>query len=125
MQQTGWHYNGVKIMRLWLSAQEQGCDSIRWLPWKQAQAASGNVSKAEKATFAVFFKLFEVEATDKSGQPRTNAQGETVMEQRIIMLFNIEHCKGLQENLIGAGPKILDDESLDSDQFDYKKARRP
>lgn len=96
---TGRHYNGVNIMLLWLSAEEQGFNSNRWLTWKQAQAAGGNVCKGEKATVAVFFKPFEVEATDKYGQPRTNAQDETMMEQRImlrsIMLFNIEHCEVL------------------------------
>ena len=115
---TGRHYNGVNIMLLWLSAEEQGFNSNRWLTWKQAQAAGGNIRKGEKATVAVFFKPFEVEATDKSGQPRTNAQGETMMEQRImlrsIMLFNIEQCEGLPEKFIGAVPEILDDEIVDT-----------
>ncbi|KGT93878.1 DNA primase [Erwinia typographi] len=115
---TGRHYNGINIMLLWLSAEEQGFNSNRWLTWKQAQAAGGNVRKGEKATVAVFFKPFEVESTDKAGQPHTNAQGDTVMEQRImlrsIMLFNIEQCEGLPEKIIGAAPEILDDESVDT-----------
>ena len=115
---TGRHYNGVNIMLLWLSAEEQGFNSNRWLTWKQAQAAGGNVRKGEKATMAVFFKPFEVESTDKSGQPRIDAQGETLMEQRImlrsIMLFNTEQCDELPERFSSAPTEILDEESEDS-----------
>lgn len=115
---TGRYYNGVNIMLLWLSAEEQGFNSNRWLTWKQAQAAGGNVRKGEKATMAVFFRPFEVESTDKTGQPRTNAQGETVVEQRImlrsIMLFNTEQCEGLPERFSSPPTEILDEESEDS-----------
>ncbi|MDY0929400.1 zincin-like metallopeptidase domain-containing protein [Enterobacter sp. CFBP8995] len=117
------HYNGVNIMLLWLSAEEQGFQSNRWLTWKQAQALGGHVRKGEKSTIAVFFKPFEVESTDKAGQKRVNAQGETVMEQRIMLrsipLFNVQQCDDLPDS-VSVPTVALDyqeDDGLDADTY--------
>lgn len=110
-------------MLLWLAAEEQGFQSNRWLTWKQAQALGGHVRKGEKSTIAVFFKPFEVESTDKVGQTRRNAQGEPVMEQRIMLrsipLFNVQQCDDLPASVAPAPAINLDyqddDELLDAD----------
>jgi antirestriction protein ArdC len=116
------HYNGVNIMLLWLAAEEQGFHSNRWLTWKQAQALGGHVRKGEKSTIAVFFKPFEVESTDKAGQTRRNAQGDPVMEQRIMLrsipLFNVQQCDDLPESVASTSAINLDDQDdgeLDAD----------
>ncbi|MCV4872040.1 ArdC family protein, partial [Escherichia coli] len=42
---TGTAYSGMNIMLLWCSASKQGFSDSRWMTYKQAQAAGGQVRK--------------------------------------------------------------------------------
>ena len=42
-------------MLLWCSASKQGFSDSRWMTYKQAQAAGGQVSKGEHGTTAIFY----------------------------------------------------------------------
>src|SRR5699024_5107251 len=47
---TGNNYNGMNVLNLWVSAAENGFGSSKWLTYKQAQEAGGQVRKGEKST---------------------------------------------------------------------------
>lgn len=92
-------YNGVNILLLWLAAKEHGYQSQRWLTFRQAREAGGNVRKGEKANLAIFFKPYHVVRKNSIGGSVLNEQGEPVMEERVVIkympLFNAEQCENL------------------------------
>ncbi|MGQ0391433.1 ArdC family protein [Raoultella ornithinolytica] len=100
---TGRNYSGINVMLLWIDAADKGFYSNRWLTFKQALDAGGNVRKGEKSTLVTLFKPFQKEATDNSGQPVFDENGEVVMRDRCFMtsfhLFNVEQCENLPDNL--------------------------
>ncbi len=100
---TGRPYSGINVLLLWLDAAEKGFTSHRWLTFKQAQDAGGNVRKGEKSTLVTLFKPFEKKETDEKGKPLLDEQGDAVVSQRNFMtsfhLFNIEQCENLPGKL--------------------------
>lgn len=64
---TGRHYSGVNVLLLWMSAEEQGFRNNRWMTYRQAQQAGGQVRKGEKATLAVVYKDWTKQAEDREG----------------------------------------------------------
>lgn len=104
---TGRHYSGVNVLLLWMSAEEQGFRSPRWLTYRQAQEAGGQVRKGEKATLGVIYKDWTKQAEDLQGNRLYDSEGkpqmETVPMLKPLQLFNAEQCEGL--------PAIVDDSS--------------
>ncbi|PVZ80634.1 DNA primase [Serratia sp. S1B] len=101
---TGRVYSGINVLLLWIDAAEKGFTSHRWLTFKQAQDAGGNVRKGEKSTLVTLFKPFERKETDEQGKPMFDEQGNAVVSQRNFMtsfhLFNVEQCENLPEKLL-------------------------
>lgn len=58
---TGVAYSGMNIMLLWCSASKQGFSDSRWMTYKQAQVAGGQVRKGEHGTTAIFYTTLEKE----------------------------------------------------------------
>ena len=56
---TGKAYRGINVPMLWLTAQSMGYQSEYWLTYKQATDLGGHVSKGEKSTPIVFWKIGE------------------------------------------------------------------
>ncbi len=84
---TGAAYSGMNIMLLWCSASKQGFSDSRWMTYKQAQAAGGQVRTRERGTTAIFYTTLEKE----------NDAGDI---DRIPMLktftvFNVQQIDGL------------------------------
>ncbi|TGC14760.1 zincin-like metallopeptidase domain-containing protein [Escherichia sp. E4385] len=98
---TGRNYSGINVMLLWIDAADKGFHSNRWLTFKQALDTGGNVRKGEKSTLVTLFKPFQKEATDNSGQPVFDEDGEAVIRDRCFMtsfhLFNVEQCENLPD----------------------------
>lgn len=87
-------YSGVNVVLLWCTAQERGYDAPRWLTFKQAIDAGGNVRKGEKGSTVVYVSTLE----------KTNDAGE---ERRIPFLkafsvFNVAQCENLPAEISGA-----------------------
>ncbi|MBA8867027.1 antirestriction protein ArdC [Pantoea agglomerans] len=99
---TGRAYSGVNVLLLWLEAEEKGYKTDRWVTYKQAQDMGGQVRKGETCAQAVIFKPFEKQAEDLSGNPRFDAEGNPLMESRVMIkpnfLFNVDQCDGLPES---------------------------
>ena len=63
-------YRGINVWLTLLSQEVCGYDDHRWLTYRQAQKAGGNVKKGEKATQIVFWKMI-VKEDPESGEERT------------------------------------------------------
>lgn len=101
---TGRTYSGINVLLLWIDAADKGFTSHRWLTFKQALDAGGNVRKGEKSTLVTLFKPFEKKETDERGKPLFDEQGNAVVSRLNFMtsfhLFNVEQCENLPEKLL-------------------------
>lgn len=86
-------YNGINIITLWLSGMVNGYKSGRWMTYKQAQAAGGQVRKGEKSAPGIFYKTLEKESdkTDADGNPKI----DRIPMIRGFSLFNLDQIDGL------------------------------
>lgn len=84
---TGVAYSGVNIMLLWCSASKQGFSDSRWMTYRQAQAAGGQVRKGEHGTTAIFYATLEKE----------NDAGEIdhIPMLKTFTVFNVQQIDGL------------------------------
>ena len=105
---TGRAYSGINVPLLWMAAEEQGYASDRWITFRQAKEAGGNVRKGETSSLAIIYKPFEKQARDSSDNLLFR-DGEPVMEQlamiKQLQLFSVYQCEGLPESVTG---KIAD-----------------
>ncbi|TYL41146.1 ArdC family protein [Dickeya sp. ws52] len=84
---TGIAYSGMNIMLLWCSASEQGFGDSRWMTYKQAQAAGGQVRKGEHGTTAIFYTTLEKENED--------GDIDQIPMLKTFTVFNVEQIDGL------------------------------
>lgn len=88
---TGRAYRGINICMLWAAAATMGSDDLRFMTFKQAKAAGGNVIKGSKGFKIFFFKKLEIE--------RENDKGDTIKAQipmlREFTVFHISQIDGL------------------------------
>ncbi|WP_273890003.1 ArdC family protein [Serratia marcescens] len=80
-------YSGMNIMLLWCSASKQGFSDSRWMTYKQAQAAGGQVRTRERGTTAIFYTTLEKE----------NATGEVehIPMLKTFTVFNVQQIDGM------------------------------
>ncbi len=99
---TGNRYKGINNIHL----MAQGRNDPRWMTYKQATAAGGQVRKGEKSTTVQYWKFTEErDKLDDNGNPVLNASGkqekETVKLERPRVfhasVFNGEQIDGLPE----------------------------
>ena len=79
-------YRGINVWMTRISQEIKGYRDHRWLTYKQAQQAGGNVRRGEKATVVVFWKMLEKE--NKDGKPSTFPMAAT------YNVFNAEQTEG-------------------------------
>jgi antirestriction protein ArdC len=91
-------YSGANVVLLWIDAEAKGYATPKWLTYKQAVEAGGNVRKGEKGSQITF--LGRIVKEDDAGRERAIPflKGYTV--------FNVDQCDGL-EHLRDAAPKIV------------------
>lgn len=115
---TGRHYSGVNVLLLWMSAEEQGFHNNRWMTYRQAQQAGGQVRKGEKATLAVVYKDWTKQAEDREGNRLYDSDGkpliETVPMLKPLQLFNAEQCEGLPAEVAASPeqPPTVDEDGI-------------
>jgi antirestriction protein ArdC len=98
-------YSGANVTLLWLASDAGNYTSNRWLTYKQAQEAGGNVKKGEKATMVVYASTFEKE-NDKG-------QKNVIPFLKSFSVFALEQCEGLDAFL--EKPKALNPDQRDAD----------
>lgn len=94
LRHNGERYQGVNVLALWASADDQGYSCPYWLTFQQAKELGGSVRKGEKGSPVVYVSTF----TKKTG----GDEGEEPTEEKIPFLksytvFNAEQCDGLPE----------------------------
>lgn len=105
---TGRAYSGVNVLLLWMTAHDKGYSSSRWMTFKQALDAGGNVRKGEKGTRIVFVSTYD----------RKNDAGEAerVPFLKSFTVFNVAQCEntaGLAEPTREPINSDTRDESID------------
>ena len=108
-------YSGCNIILLWL-ARNRGWASPRFLTFKQALEAGGNVRKGEHGTKVYFVKQLQVQDKDAEGEGATRI----VPMLREYTVFNVDQCENLPERIRTPSPmRIRNPESRDAlaDEF--------
>lgn len=107
-------YSGVNVLLLWTAAQANGW-APRWLTYKQARAAGGQVRGGEKGETVIFVKRLIVKDKDaKPGEDKRKAIGFL----RAYTVFNVAQCDGLSDKVMGLVPidvKPINQDGRDSD----------
>lgn len=99
---TGRAYSGANVPLLWCTSQERGYEEARWLTFKQALDAGGNVRKGEKGTTVVFVSAIEREDEETGKLAR-------IPFLKAFTVFNVAQCDGLPANIQPAAAAINPD----------------
>jgi antirestriction protein ArdC len=96
---TGRRYSGINVLILWAEVISRGFMSQRWLTYRQAEAAGGNVRRGEKGTVICYADRFtpKAEAEQARGEDREARQ---VAFLKRFTVFNVEQCEGLPEEFM-------------------------
>ena len=110
-------YFGCNVILLWL-ARGRGWATPRFVTFKQALEAGGNVRKGEHGTKVYFVKQLQVR---DRGEPN-DSQGTTklIPMLREYTLFNVEQCEALPENVVKGKPSRVrnpDTRDAPADEF--------
>ena len=97
---SGRAYSGINVLILWCEAVEREFTSQRWLTYRQAMAAGGNVRRGEKGTVVCYADRFTPrdEADKVRGEDR---EARTIAFLKRFVVFNVDQCEGLPEGLEG------------------------
>lgn len=93
LRHSGEAYQGINILMLWASAEEQGFACPYWLTFRQAKELGGFIRKGEKGSPVVYANTFTKTETADSGEE---------VESKIPFLkaytvFNADQVEGLPE----------------------------
>jgi antirestriction protein ArdC len=107
-------YSGCNVVLLWM-AQAAGHRTPRYLTFKQAIEAGGNVRKGEHGYTVFFVKRLQVH--DKDGE-----EGDTkiIPMMKAYTVFNVDQCKNLPDRVMTVGeikPRNRDERDATIDEF--------
>jgi antirestriction protein ArdC len=107
-------YSGCNVVLLWMAA-NAGYRTPRYLTFKQAVDAGGNVRKGERGTKVYFVKQLQVR--DESDE---NDATRIVPMMREYTVFNVDQCDGLPERVVSVSkvrPRNPDERDATIDDF--------
>lgn len=87
-------YSGVNVVLLWMAGSANGWTNPRYLTFKQALDAGGNVRKGEKSTRIYFVSTLEKEVEEGEDPRRIHFLKE-------YCVFNVAQCENLPESVTG------------------------
>lgn len=93
---TGRAYSGVNVPLLWMAQEAGAYASPRWLTFKQAIDAGGNVRKGEKGSTVVFVSAIEREQEGADGEAETRR----IPFLKRYTVFNVAQCDGLPAAMV-------------------------
>ena len=93
---TGRRYSGINVLLLWGSQQKSGFPTQRWLTFRQALAAGGNVRRGEKGTTVFFASTFVPDGHKQESDPRA------VPFLKRFTVFNVQQCDDLPAEMTAA-----------------------
>ena len=91
-------YSGCNVILLWL-ARNRGWPTPRFLTFKQAIEAGGNVRKGEHGTQVYFVKQLQIK--DKEGE---GADTRLIPVLREYTVFNVDQCENLPDSVKAGKP---------------------
>jgi len=95
---TGRRYSGINVLILWAAVIEGGYASQRWLTYRQAQAAGGNVRRGERGTVVCYADRFTPKSEEARAQDEDRDARQIAFLKRFTV-FNVDQCEGLPEAL--------------------------
>jgi len=93
---TGRRYSGINILILWAEVVHRGFASQRWLTYRQAAAAGGNVRRGEQGTIICYADRFTPKAEAEAARGEDREARQVAFLKRFTV-FNVEQCDGLPE----------------------------
>ncbi|MEG3177711.1 zincin-like metallopeptidase domain-containing protein [Sphingomonas sp. RB3P16] len=91
-------YSGINILILWAAVIEGRYASQRWLTYRQAHAAGGNVRKGERGTTVCYADRFTPKGEEARAQDEDRDARQIAFLKRFTV-FNVDQCEGLPEAL--------------------------
>lgn len=98
---TGRRYSGINVLILWAAVIEGRYSSQRWLTYRQAQAAGGNVRRGERGTVVCYADRFTPKDEAARAQDEDRDARQIAFLKRFTV-FNVDQCEGLPEALTSA-----------------------
>jgi antirestriction protein ArdC len=95
---SGRSYSGINILILWAAVIEGGYRTQRWLTYRQAQAAGGNVRRGEKGTIVCYADRFTPREEDERAREEGREARQLAFLKRFTV-FNVDQCEGLPAQL--------------------------
>jgi antirestriction protein ArdC len=93
---SGRRYSGINVLILWGAVIEGRYASQRWLTYRQAQAAGGNVRKGERGTTICYADRFTPRDEAERARDEDREARQLAFLKRFTV-FNIDQCEGLPE----------------------------
>jgi antirestriction protein ArdC len=97
---TARRYSGINVLILWAEVVANGYASQRWLTYRQAEAAGGNVRRGEKGTVICYADRFTPKAEAEAARGEDREARQVAFLKRFVV-FNVDQCEGLPEDYIG------------------------
>lgn len=91
LRHDGKPYNGINILMLWASAEDQGFACPYWMTYQQAGRWGGHVKKGEHGSPVVYASTFKKTEAADDGQ----ATEQEIPFLKQYTVFNAEQCEGL------------------------------
>lgn len=98
---TGRAYSGINVLILWSTVLERGYSSQRWLTFRQAEQAGGNVRRGEKGSVVCYADRF-IPKDERENARSDDRDARTVAFLKRFVVFNIDQCDGLSDTLTGS-----------------------
>lgn len=93
---TARRYSGINVLILWAAVIEGRYQSQRWLTWRQAQSAGGNVRKGERGTTICYADRFTPKGEAERARDEDREARQLAFLKRFTV-FNVDQCEGLPE----------------------------
>ena len=110
-------YSGCNVVLLWL-ARDRGWPTPRFLTFKQAIEAGGNVRRGEHGTKVYFVKQLRIEdSEDEQADPRT------IPMLRQYTVFNVSQCENLPDSIKAGKPmRVRNPDARDALADDFMRS---
>lgn len=110
---SGRRYSGINVLILWAAVIDGRYQSQRWLTYRQAQAAGGNVRKGERGTTICYADRFTPKDEVERARDEDREARQLAFLKRFTV-FNIDQCEGLPERFT---PELVAEPVNDADRI--------
>lgn len=94
---TARKYSGINVLILWAEGIAKAYTSQRWLTYRQAETAGGNIRRGEKGTVICYADRFTPKAEAEAARGEDREARQVAFLKRFVV-FNVDQCEGLPED---------------------------